>query len=152
MSAQAPLIEEYLAAIAKAGSYYGMVLHWGKFQALSVCSQTDILRPDGQPFAKKGSIDYLGGLISDDGRVDSELSRKLGVAASDFRSLSKAWGHTGISLRRKLQFFNALIISKLLYGLSSVCLVDAQRRRLDGFHARCLRKLLRIPAAFVSRI
>ena len=55
-------------------------------------------------------------------------------------------------MRRKLQFFNALSISQLLYGLSSVCLVDAQRRRLDGFHARCLRQLLRIPAAFVSRI
>ena len=25
-------------------------------------------------------------------------------------------------------------------------------RRLDGFHARCLRKLLRIPPAYVSRI
>ena len=152
MSAQPALIEEYVAAIAKAGSYYGMELHWGKFQALSVCSQAEILRPDGQPFAKRDSIGYLGGLISSDGRVDSELSRKLGHAAADFRSLSKAWGHTSISLSRKLQFFNAVIMSKLLYGLSSVCLVAAQRRRLDGFHARCLRKLLRVPAAFISRI
>ena len=28
----------------------------------------------------------------------------------------------------------------------------AQRRRLDGFYARCLRRILRIPAAYYSRV
>ena len=28
----------------------------------------------------------------------------------------------------------------------------AQLRRIDGFYARCLRRILRIPAAFVSRV
>ena len=40
----------------------------------------------------------------------------------------------------------------MLYGLSSVWLVTAQRRRLDGFYARCLRRILRIPSSFLSRI
>ena len=30
--------------------------------------------------------------------------------------------------------------------------MTAQRRRVDGFVARCLRRILRIPASFVSRI
>ena len=57
-----------------------------------------------------------------------------------------------MSLCDKLKFFNAFVLSKLRYGLATVWLVTAQRRRLDGFVARCLRRVLRIPASFVSRI
>ena len=55
-------------------------------------------------------------------------------------------------VKDKLRFVDALIVSKLSYGLSTLCLATAQKRRLDGFHARCLRRILRIPAAYVSRV
>ena len=42
--------------------------------------------------------------------------------------------------------------SKLQYGLSTVWLVTAQRRRLDGFYVRCLRRLLGVPSAYLSRV
>ena len=45
-----------------------------------------------------------------------------------------------------------MIVSRLLYGLSSAWLNAAQLRRLNGFQARCLRRILGIPAAFVSRV
>ena len=44
------------------------------------------------------------------------------------------------------------MLTKLRYGLSTVWLVTSQRRRVDGFVARCLRRLLCIPAAYISRI
>ena len=44
------------------------------------------------------------------------------------------------------------MLSKLQYGLATCCLVKTQRRRLDGFHARCLRRILSIPPAYISRV
>ena len=102
--------------------------------------------------ASDASLLYLGGLISKDGRVDSELSRRIGIAHGEFRKLKQAWGHASLSRSQKLKFFDACVISKLAYGLATVSLTKAQRRRLDGFHARCLRRILAVPAAFVSRI
>ena len=61
------------------------------------------------------------------------------------------WSHANLSRRQKLISFRAFIMSKLQYGLSTVCLVKAQRRRLDGFHARCLRRILGVAPAFISR-
>ena len=55
--------------------------------------------------------------------------------------------NSGLVARRKY-----FLPTELLNGLSTVWLVTAQKRRLDGFYARCLRRILRIPAAFVSRI
>ena len=40
----------------------------------------------------------------------------------------------------------------MTYGLATLWLVTAQRRRIDGFCARCLRKILRIPTAFHFRV
>ena len=95
---------------------------------------------------------YLGASIYGDGRADSEISRKLGAARADFQQLAKLWNHANVPLKSKLQYFHSLIISRLIYGLASLWLVVSQRRRLDGFYARCLRQLMRIPPSFVSRI
>lgn len=95
---------------------------------------------------------YLGSLIYRDGRVDSELSCKLGIARADFHQLQTLWKHAGVTLKDKLRFFHSLVVSKLLYGFSTMSLVKQQRRRLDGFYARCLRKILRVPPAFYSRV
>ena len=44
------------------------------------------------------------------------------------------------------------MVSKLSYGLSTMALTQAQLRRIDGFHTRCLRQVLAIPAGYISRI
>ena len=48
--------------------------------------------------------------------------------------------------------YKALIESKLLYSLACLCLSADDRRRLDGFQTRCLRSILGILPAYVSRI
>ena len=108
--------------------------------------------PDGTEITDVGSLSYLGGLISSSGRADSEVSRKIGCAQGDFRQLQRLWGHSGVRLSDKLRYFDCFVLARLSYGLSSTWLVSAQRRRLDGFHARCLRRILRIPAAYISRV
>ena len=91
-------------------------------------------------------------MLTADGHADSELSRRIGAAAGEFRTLRTFWSHANICKRRKLQLFHSLVASKLQYGLSTVWLVTAQRRRLDGFYVRCLRRILGVPPSFVSRV
>ena len=98
------------------------------------------------------AILYLGGLISNDGQAESELSRRIGNAHGEYRKLRQVWNHANLTKTQKLKFFEAFVLSKLTYGLATTWLKKAQRRHLDGFHARCLRRMLGIPAAFISRI
>ena len=53
---------------------------------------------------------------------------------------------------RKVQIYQAVVVSRLLYGLSSAWLNVAESRRLNGFHARCLRKVTGIKPSFISRV
>ena len=57
-----------------------------------------------------------------------------------------------VPAKDRVKYFQALIVSKLINGLSTMWLVTAQRRRVDRFYARCLRRILRIPASSVSRV
>jgi len=146
------LVQEFAKAAQQAGAGYGLSLNWGKTQAVSVGAPGCLQNPDGSQFDDLALLEYLGGLISRDGRADSEISRKIGRAYADFRSLRSLWSHAGVSRSEKVRYFETLVLSRLAYGLSTQWLVTSQRRRLDGFVARCLRRLLGIPAAFISRI
>ena len=66
--------------------------------------------------------------------------------------MQKCWSHANIPRWRKIELYAAIVLPKLLYNLESVWLLQADKRRLDGFHARCLRQILSIPSAYVSRI
>ena len=145
-------VEEYAAAVESTGAEFGMVLHWDKTQAIAIGSHDCLHTSTGMPIENKDSMTYLGALLTADGRSDSELSRRLGLAHADFKRLQKLWGHANVGRARKVQLLNAFIFSKLQYGLALMWQVKAQLRRLDGFHARCLRRVLGIPPAFISRI
>ena len=90
--------------------------------------------------------------MSADGKLGSELGRRIGEATAAFKTLRALWSHSSIGLPRKLHVFDACVVSRLAYGLQSACLNKAARNRLDGFQARCLRQILRIPSSYISRI
>lgn len=95
---------------------------------------------------------YLGAALHNDGCVRNELTRKFGRAWAEFIKLVRLWQHTSLSLRRKIEIFQAVVTSQVMYGLSSAWLTKADQRRLNGFQARCLRVLIRVAPSYVSRI
>ena len=108
--------------------------------------------PEGNSIKNKSHLKYLGAQIAADGSIDSELGQKLGIAARDFKKLQQVWSHSSLSCRFKLQVYIACIVQKLLYGLEGAWVNAAGRRKLDGFHAKCLRRILGISPAFINRV
>ena len=66
-------MEELAAAVGQVGARFGMKLHWVKTQALSVCTEAKIKKPDGDIIKGTGSVLYVRGLIWGNGRADSEI-------------------------------------------------------------------------------
>ena len=57
-----------------------------------------------------------------------------------------------IALFQSIQIFTVTVCSRLVYATASSWLMKSDLRRLDGFYCSCLRKILRIPHSFHSRI
>ena len=129
-----------------------MEVHPAKFQLLQVRCNDKVCTEDGQQVSAVPSLDYLGSTLASDGSVAGELSRRIGIAKADFRTLCKVWRHSTLTRHERLSIFGALIESRLMYGLSTACFCKAELRRLNGFQARCLRTIMGIAPAFISRV
>ena len=87
---------------------------------------------------------YLGAFCSGDGTILKELGHRIGKAAAAFRELDMVWKNRNLSLDCKMKFYNACVISTLLYGAECWALTERDEARLDAFDMRCQRKILRI--------
>ena len=144
--------EDYMNCIKDIAAEYGLTFNVGKLEAMPVRTSAAISNGQGGVINTKNSIRYLGSLISNDGRMSSELGARIGGATAEFETLRRIWGHCSLTRAKRVQIFRACVESRLLYALHSGVLNVAERRRLDGFQARCLRRIMGISPSFVSRI
>ena len=130
---------------------YGLALNWKKVGVLPVQCEAVIKNADGSAAKQRDNLLYLRALLSADGPVGSELSRRLGLAEADFKTLAQVWKHTLLSRKDKYDIFMALVVSKLMHALETTWLNVSERRKLDGLLARCLRRIAGALPAFLSR-
>ena len=147
-----PPLQRLLDAISRTGAAYGMELHWKKFQLLQIRSGYDIKTPNGESIEATKTLAYLGSTIREDGTIKQEICRRLGAAWADFSKLARLWKHASLTRSRKVQVFQSLVTSRILYGLSSAWINISETRRIDGFQVRCLRQILGIKPSYWSRV
>ena len=61
------------------------------------------------------------------------------------------WQKANTTIRWKLQVLNAIVKSKLLYGLECIQLTKADISRLNAFQNKALRRILGKPPTFLDR-
>ena len=61
------------------------------------------------------------------------------------------WKASNANQKWQLIIFDAVIRSKLLYGLETVHLTNALLKKVDAFQLRCLRRILKLAPTFVDR-
>ena len=85
---------------------------------------------------------YLGSTVTDNLSIHSELIKQIGKAVVTLSRLTKrVWSNNKLSVHTKINVYKACVISTLLYGGESRA---HQEKRLNVFHMRCLRRILRI--------
>ena len=152
LSSNARNLQTLLDAVVTEGAKYGLELNWRKTYQMGVSVLPTVVGPDGKTIECKRGVTYLGGLISCDGRASAEVIRRVGEGTAAFRQLSTLWSHANITRHRKLEIYLSCITSKIMYSLESLWLLQTDRARIDAFHYQCLRRILRIPPSFISRV
>ena len=76
----------------------------------------------------------------------------MGAARAEFQALQRVWAHANLPMLEKVRIFEACVVARLTYGLQTAWLPRVIRRRLDGFQARCLRRICRILPSVLSHV
>ena len=95
---------------------------------------------------------YLGAIITKKASRETDLENRLSIARATAIKLRTFWRKVEVSRIWKLQVYNAVVISQLIYAFDSLHLTDTCKRKLDAFHMRGLRYVFDIPPAFISKI
>ena len=139
---------ETTEAIRNIAGKLGLQMSYKKTEILPIGSATT-LNPV-VPLGDEGNIKvvdhfkYLGAYCSADGSNTKELNNRIGKASAAFRELDKVWKDRNISLNTKMKFYNACVLSTLLYAAECWTLTERDEARLDAFDMRCQRKILKI--------
>ena len=100
---------------------------------------------NGEALKNVDKFTYLGSTISASLNLDEELNSRIGKAATAFSKLGKrAWENKMLTIKTKVMIYQACVLTALLYGSESWTLYSNQEKKLNSFHMRCLRKLLKI--------
>ena len=87
---------------------------------------------------------YLGAVISADGTLDKDLNNRIGKASGAFNSLSRVWYNRNILTQAKIRIYRAAVLTVLLYGSETWSTIKSHVHRVEVFHQRCLRRIMRI--------
>lgn len=138
----------------KIAAQAGLRIKVKKTEVMAVAKNTS-----QRPYTEEGTVDisvegsqvqqvsdftYLGVIISSDGTIDRELSARIRKASGAFNQLSNIWKNRNIQTNTKIRIYKAAVLTILLYGSEVWNTTKKQHHRLEVFHQRCLRRILRI--------
>ena len=111
---------------------WGLTISTKKTQVLVVGRDTEAQMSNanitirGDTLEVVSGFKYLGSIFSSDGTLDAEIAHRIASASSAFARLrqAKVWSSKALSLSAKMQFFQSIVMSVLLYGGETWTMLD----------------------------
>jgi len=80
-------------------------------------------------------------VISSKEGSEADVSNRIGIARGIFHALSKVWTSKDIKKSMKIEVFEILVLSSLLYNSETWCMKAVSKHRIKFFEIACLRKI-----------
>ena len=100
---------------------------------------------DGSSLDSVDKFCYLGSTLAKNLDLNEEITKRIGKAAINFGLLRKrAWDNNKLSTTVKIRIYETCVLSSLLYCAETWTTYARHIKRLNSFHLRCLRKILKV--------
>ena len=141
-----------LDCLIRSAAVYRLKPNWDKTVHFRSRHENHLHDPSGAPIKVVTQFTYLGSFLNADGKADYAVGRRIGESRSAFKSLQVVWNHANLTRARKLEVFDACVMSKLMFSLEPMCLKLKERTRIDAFQAQSLRRILGIAHSMFSHV
>ena len=129
-----------------------MKLNQNKCIFLGMNSLGNVQYIDGGLMPKAEGAPYLGTNMSTKGNPHLEISTGIISTTTTLSKLDMFWKKAPVSTTWKMRVHDAVISSKLIYGLESASLTDAEYEGLDPFQIKVLKGILGIKHSYRPHI
>ena len=140
-----------LKKIEEHAAYFGLKFNKNKCVCLRVNSNVSPQFANGEKVNIESSTIYLGANINDGDDPKLDVNTRMGSCFATLNRLHFFWKKSSCLVRFKLNVFDAVIRSKLVYGLEAVNLTPSLVTELNAFQFKGLRWILTIDHTYVNR-
>ena len=130
--------ETLLHSLERAATGIGLHVNAHKTEYMCYNQTGDITTLDGTPLKLVDKFTYLGSNVSS---TEKDIDTRLTKAWTAIDRLSIIW-KSDLSDKMKCSFFQAAVVSILLYGCTTWALTKWLKKKLDGNYIRMLRAIL----------
>jgi hypothetical protein len=151
MSDDADKLQRMVTALHLAFQRWGLLISIGKTKSMTVYVPRPgeelppplVIYIGNQRIEHVNKFKYLGQIISSDGKLKGEISRRIGQAYTAFRNLEKQgiWKDKTISRRVKLTIYKVTALSILLYCSETWPIGPDEVKKLETVQMMCLRRI-----------
>ena len=142
---------KYLRLVENESHYLHLKLNQSKCSFIAFNCQGQLRFQNGEPMTCSNDVTYLGMSVTQ--RVDPkhEIRKRISSTMAVLKKLDIFWLKAQCSKKWKLTVYNAIITSKVLYGLETLEPTQATAKLLNTFQLKGLRKILKLHTTFVQR-
>ena len=130
--------ETLLHILEQAAACIGLHVNADKTEYMSFNQTGDISSLNGSSLKQVHKFTYLGSSASS---TETDINTRLAKAWTAIDRLSVIW-KSDLTDKMKRNFFQAMVVSILLYGCTTWTLTKCLEKKLDGNYTRMLRAIL----------
>ena len=139
-------LQRIMDMLNETGKRYGMKINLKKTKVMRIThtiNKNIKITIDGVRIKAVTEFKYLGSIITDDGRCETEIRRRIGKAKTAFKEHENILtSNTNIDLRKRL--VKSLVWSNALYSAETWTMLKADIERLEAFEMWCWRQMLNV--------
>jgi len=128
---------------------FGLLMNAKKTKTMVFSKLTEIPKVDinieGRKVEQVQTFTYLGSLITEDGRAEKEIGKRIGIAKRTFQNMYKLITNHALSLKTKIRLTKCYVWSTFLYGCETWTLTSALEKKITSFEMWVYRRISRTP-------
>ena len=145
-------MNKFIGKIEWEGYRYGLKLNKDKCELLTTNNTANIHFQDNMKIKIVKAATYLGCNIGIKTSGREELGKRFANTVATMKKLDIFWRHSNISTAIKVYTADAILRSKLLYGIESAQLIKSVSKKLETLQLKVLRKILKLDTTYINRV
>jgi hypothetical protein len=141
-------LQDIMNEVNIAGKTFNMKMNAKKTKTMIITKKAD--KPkintsiDGTCIEQVAQFPYLGQKITEDGRCEEEIKRRINIAKTTFSKMTKILTSRKINVETRKRILQCYVWSTLLYGAETWTISENMAKRLSALEMWCYRRMLRI--------
>jgi len=99
------------------------------------------IRLNGRAMEQVDKWQYLGVIVSNKGGGGEEMINRINEGNKMFGAMNGIWKNRNMNRKIKMELYESVVLAKVLYGSEVWCMSVSDRKKLEVFEMKCLRRI-----------